>query len=348
MEKIVLDEEGRYQEIILLGSGGTSNVYGAQDTRLHKKVVMKAIQNHEIAMQEAKMLRGLDDRRIPYLIDCYEYNNQMILVMQYIEGMTMTEYFMKYKEITEREIYDYLMELISILQYLHHQKNPIIYLDLKPDNIMIGSEGQIYLIDFGAARYQYYEESQVDFYGTVNFAPKELIECQQDDSVVDVRCDIYSLGMVAIYMRTGVREDDIANEMIRKHLREYVISRKFEKVVLKCVQDEVENRYQTLKEVEYHMKQVQLVKSLDQIVTFFIRGIYMIAIVAVAVYVGVLVGDMNLLELENYNMEIKLIIKQILYLLAYHKIIIQRLRKRRKPYRQINHMMLIGKKGVIL
>ncbi len=97
MEKIVLDEYGRYQEIIPLGSGGTSSVYGAQDTRLQKKVAMKVVENYEIAKQEAKILRGLEDRRIPYIIDCYEYKNRMVLVMQYIEGMTMTQYFTKHQ-----------------------------------------------------------------------------------------------------------------------------------------------------------------------------------------------------------------------------------------------------------
>ncbi|MFI3200659.1 MAG: serine/threonine-protein kinase [Eubacteriales bacterium] len=347
MEKIRLDEYGRYTDVVWLGGGGTSKVFRAYDTRLHKMVAIKVVKDVTIAMQEAKILRGLEDKRIPYLIDCYSYQEQTVLVMQYIEGMTMTQYFTKYQEVTEREIHHFLWELISILQLLHGQKIPILYLDLKPDNIIIGSDKQLYLIDFGAARYQYYEDSSVSLYGTAGYAPKELIEYEQE-KVLDVRSDIYSLGMVAIYMRTGVGEDDIANEMVRKHLREYVISKKFQKVIVKCVQEDKEKRYANIKEVEYHMKQVQLSKYVNQIVVLFTQGLYGIFLLGVAGYVGMVLSQMNLLEIEQYTTEIGRCTILGMVLLLYRIIVIQRFAIRRKPYRQVTHMMLIGKKGVLL
>lgn len=256
MEKIILDDSGRYEVEMILGVGGTSRVYRAYDTRLKKDVAVKVLQDYDIARQEIKILGELNHRRIPYLIDCYEYENQMVLVMQYIEGVTMEQYFTRHHEITERETYDFLLELIDILQYLHHQKNPILYLDLKPENIMIGLDGKVYLIDFGAARYQYYEESELSLYGTATYAPKELLECQSNQ-VIDVRSDIYSLGMIGIYMQTAIGKKKMV-EKGRRNLKAYVnarvTERKFNKVVAKCANELAEKRYQTIDELEVKQK----------------------------------------------------------------------------------------------
>ncbi len=347
MREIQVDEQGRYTNIRYLGGGGTSIVYEAYDTRLQTKVVIKAIREEEVARQEAMILQSLDNRRIPYLIDCYTYRNTTVLVMQYREGITLAQYIELHGTCREKMIYSYLLELTQILHYLHTQTIPILYLDLKPDNIIIEPNGALCLIDFGAARFQYHNNQMNQIYGTVEYAPKELVDAKNGEDELDARADIYSLGMIGLYMSSGVLADDAANIINKKYLGQHFITRRMERIIQKCIREERTRRYNNVKEVATDLRKSKFSNRIGVIGRRIVDGAYSVLFVGVAYYIAMTIGDMNLAALGEYQVEIAKAILACSFLGIFHQIFMQRWEEG-KPYQTITHMVLTGRKGGIL
>ncbi len=197
----------RYRIISLLGKGGMGNVYLAEDLRLKGKLwAIKEIKiekkDHQKFIDEAKMLATLNHPYLPNIIDYFppdDNNNLSYLVMDYIKGKTMLEYFnLKRKELETSQIVKYAIQICDLLDYLHNgQANPVIYRDIKPSNIMIDENDKIRLIDFGIARrYKEGKLSDTVQLGTYGFAAPEQFENKQTDQ----RTDIYSLGALLFFL----------------------------------------------------------------------------------------------------------------------------------------------------
>ena len=111
--------------------------------------------------------------------------------MDYIEGESLKKKIEREKVISHEEVIDYAIQLSSVLDYLHTRKgNPIIYRDMKPDNIMLTPEGRIKLIDFGISIKSDEESSALSFATNLYASPEQLLRKK-----TDCRTDIYSLGV---------------------------------------------------------------------------------------------------------------------------------------------------------
>lgn len=167
----VVDE--RYEILKEIDRGGMSIVYLASDNRLKKSVALKDIRKSNkidsrvllnCLKAEVNLLKGLDHPNLPNVYDIIEGDDHIYVIMDYIEGESLKKKIEREKVISHEEVIDYAIQLSSVLDYLHTRKgNPIIYRDMKPDNIMLTPEGRIKLIDFGISIKSDEESSALSF-----------------------------------------------------------------------------------------------------------------------------------------------------------------------------------------
>ncbi|RJG24624.1 serine/threonine-protein kinase [Paenibacillus thiaminolyticus] len=198
----------RYRIVRLLGSGGMSSVYLAEDERLAGKqwaikVSKPVTRDMEQLVHEARLLTALRHPHLPLIVDFYrpDASGRAYLVMEYIEGVTLGER-MRERPVSFTEAIGYAVPVCEALSYLHSQQPPIVFRDMKPSNIMLTRQGQVKLIDFGIARnVDADKEHDTVKLGTVGFAAPEQYEGKQSDA----RTDLYGIGALLAYMMSDGR-----------------------------------------------------------------------------------------------------------------------------------------------
>lgn len=256
--------DGKYQILKEIGRGGMSVVYLAMDTHLNKQWAVKEIRkkgsgkNDEIVVNsllaEANMMKRLDHPALPRIVDIIDNGITIYVVMDYIEGESLDKVLNEFGAQPEDKVIAWAMQIADALSYLHAQKPPIIYRDMKPANVMLKPEGNIKIIDFGIAR-EYKELSLADttVLGTKGYAPPEQYSGQTDP-----RSDIFALGMTMHHLLTGVdpRSGD-AYAPVRQWNPE--LSEGIEAIIDKCVQPASENRYQNCADLMYDLEHPDLI-----------------------------------------------------------------------------------------
>lgn len=203
----------RYLIVRPAGKGGMSAVYEAVDNRSQRRVAIKEMsqarldepgRENALALfqQEAQMLRVLSHANLPHIYDSFSENGRSFLVMDFIEGKTLHQILREAngQPLSVAQVLFYARQLCDVLGYLHQQRPPIIFRDVKPTNVMVTTHGQVFLIDFGIARF-FKEEQALDtvFLGSPGYAPPE----QHGLSQTNPRADIYGLGATLHYCLTG-------------------------------------------------------------------------------------------------------------------------------------------------
>lgn len=165
--------KGRYCILDPVGKGGGGKVYLARDLELGVLWAVKEIPVSD--KSEARMLLKLSHPSLPKMIDYIEDNRKCYLVMEYVRGKSLGEYLRGGKHFSINEIVKYGMEISDVFSYFHGRKPPVYYGDLKPDNLMLGENGRLYLIDLGGAvnGYKYHHKVCT---GTASFAAPEQYE----------------------------------------------------------------------------------------------------------------------------------------------------------------------------
>jgi WD40 repeat protein/tRNA A-37 threonylcarbamoyl transferase component Bud32 len=212
VQNILLKE--RYRILEQVGRGGFGAVYKAADTLFgYRLVAVKEMGQSRLSPQEmaeaieafkreAHLLAGLQHPNIPAIQDYFGEAGRWYLVMDFIEGETLEEHLRKSSGgyLPVEKVLDIGMQLCTVLGYLHTRQPPIIFRDLKPDNILLNSSGQIYLIDFGIARHFKPGQSRDTVaFGSPGYAPPE----QYGKGQTTPRADIYALGATLHQLLTG-------------------------------------------------------------------------------------------------------------------------------------------------
>jgi len=252
----------RYRIISVIGVGGMSRVYLAEDLRLKgKEWAIKEIliqqKEHQQFVDEAKILISLKHPNLPNIIDYYppDQDNISYLVMDFIKGDTLLNIFTEKKyQLNEQRIIVYLLQMCDLFDYLHNKlPNPIIHRDLKPANIMIDEQDKVRLIDFGIARS--YKEGKIQDttqMGTIGFASPEQFAKKQTDH----RSDIYSLGALSYFLFSKGQYYHITQKpinILRNDLPHDLVW-----LIKKMLRANPDDRYQNIKEVKKELEKILL------------------------------------------------------------------------------------------
>ncbi len=245
--------DGKYKILNVIGKGGMSTVYLAMNERVNKQWAVKEIhknnyQNFEMDKKEIELMKKLKHPHLPSIVDVIERDNSLLIVMDYIEGRSLESVLAENKYFRTEQVLVWAEQLCDVLQYLHSQCPPIIYRDMKPGNVMQKPDGNLVLIDFGAAR-EYKPENLKDTIslGTRGYAAPEQYRA---DGQSDARTDIYCLGVMLFQLLTGESPHELRPiRQIRPEL-----SAGLEAVIIKCTKIKKEERYQSARELAYALK----------------------------------------------------------------------------------------------
>ncbi len=258
--------DGKYEILTEIGHGGMSVVYLAMDTHLNKQWAVKEIKkkgngdHDEVVINsllaEANLMKRLDHPALPRIVDIIDNGVTIFIVMDYIEGESLDKILASSGPQPEELVIGWAKQLCDALSYLHSQKPPIIYRDMKPANVMLKPEGNIKIIDFGIAR-EYKEQNLADttVLGTKGYAPPEQYSRQ-----TDARSDIYALGMTMHHLLTGI--DPRSGEAYRPaRMWRPDVSEGLDLIIDKCVQPVAEYRYQNCQDLLYDLEHPELITS---------------------------------------------------------------------------------------
>lgn len=178
--------KGRYCIIDRIGQGGQGTLYLARDLDLGIYRAVKELPADR--KKEAGFLRLLEHPSLPRMIDYTEDEECCYLVMEYLQGKSLSQLQKEGKEFTAEEILKIAEVILDIYRYLHSCRPPVFYGDLKPENLMRTEGGALYLVDFGSAVFGY--ERQFFFcMGTRGYAAPEQYQGQ-----ISAASDLFALG----------------------------------------------------------------------------------------------------------------------------------------------------------
>ena len=259
-----------YKVISLIGEGGMGKVYLAENEQIGLKVAIKVLNtqffNHEDIKarfkREAKTLALLDHPNIVKLLNYYEDDKGLYLIMEYVDGNTLDEYIENVNGlIPEEKAIKFFTRLLDAMNSAH--ENGIIHRDLKPSNIMINKNEDIKILDFGIAKII---DEEIDHkltrtgtrLGTVAYMSPEQIRGQK----LTTATDIYSLGVILFQMLTGkcpydtsdISEFDLTVKIVQEPLPRMkaiypYVSDELQIVVDKATSKEIINRFESIKDL---------------------------------------------------------------------------------------------------
>jgi hypothetical protein len=251
---------GHFELVERLGSGGCGTVWKANDLELKRTVAIKIPRKRSIGsdgeeqfLQEARAVAQLNHSGIVTIHEVGRDDDRLYIVSDYIEGVDLSEWLTA-KKMSAQEA---ATLCIAVADALHHaHEKGIVHRDLKPANIMLNSKNIPLVMDFGLAKRDVGEVTMTmdgRILGTPAYMPPE--QARGEGHQVDRRADIYSLGVILYELTTGERPFRGAAKMLMQQVvndeptspRKLMgsIERDMETIILKCLQKNPENRYDT-------------------------------------------------------------------------------------------------------
>ena len=261
----------KYKIISVIGRGGTSVVYLAENVTLGNRWAVKVLQKNSPVflseLRETTMLKDLSHPMLPRVTDYFEDGSSCYIVMDYISGVNLLDYMRENGPIDERNLIQWTKELLDLFVYLHGRNPPVIYRDMKPSNIVLGDDGRIRLVDFGTARYSpggaaedgdaAAEDTTTGtaatanhdtaagntaaddtvYIGTRGYAAPE----QYGSGMSCPRTDLYSLGMTLVHLATNIHPLTLGNS-IETALKQSGISARFTDFLTELIEPDPDKR----------------------------------------------------------------------------------------------------------
>ncbi|HEY9714091.1 MAG TPA: serine/threonine-protein kinase [Chroococcales cyanobacterium] len=189
----------------------------------------------EMFDREALLLMKLDHPNIVHVIDSFTEAERNYLLIEYVNGADLRQIVRQNGPRREIDVLEWAIQICTALKYLHEREQPIIHRDVSPDNMVLGNDGKVTLVDFGAAN---------EFIGTATgtFVGKHAyIAPEQLRGKASVQSDIYALGCTLFFLLTG--QDPEALSVSNPKELVPAVSDEMAEVVRTCTQLEAANRY---------------------------------------------------------------------------------------------------------
>lgn len=269
--------DGKYKVLSKIGQGGMSVVYLALNERANKTWAIKEVRKDGVQdfatvkqglITETNILKSLNHKYLPSIVDVIDDQDTFLIVMDYIQGKSLNVILRESMEqdgypISVEDTISWGKQLCEVLYYLHTRKRPIIYRDLKPANVMLKPDGEISLIDFGTAKiFKTGKSEDTTCLGTPGYAAPEQYGGNGQSRP---QSDIYCLGATLHHLITGRNPAATPFNFPRitqcrptlleetpRELRNTLLG--LEMIIDKCTQYEVEDRYQSCAELKYDLE----------------------------------------------------------------------------------------------
>lgn len=256
----------RYELMVELGKGGMSTVFLARDKKLGSYWAIKHVktgdedQNIELDAfkKEVELLSTLNHSDVPRIVDRIEMDDDFFVVMDFVDGVSLTKQVQNDGPVLEQTVVEWATLLCDILTYLHEVRdNPIVYRDMKPDNVMLTQDGRVKLIDFGIAKECVRGSADNGpKVGTKGFAAPE----QYKGLPLDERTDIFCLGITLTYLLTGKVPKRTEKELVFDFANN-PISEGMDYILHRCTNLDPEQRYQNCNELKSDLERIETLNS---------------------------------------------------------------------------------------
>lgn len=247
----------RYLIIRGIAGGGFGVVYLARDTTLSGKYrAVKEMSGDgpdpsvvERSFRiEAQILSRLEHPCIPAITDFFIEENKLYLVMDYVKGETLKKLLRNLQKedfFSEDQILTWALSIADVLEYLHNRTEPILFRDIKPDNIMVTEEGDVKLIDFGIAKVFAGPGADTTKYAlyTEGYAPPE-----QWAGKAEKRSDVYSLGVTVYHLLTKVHPKEVGPHFPPIEETNPSVSQGLGRIINKSIEIKISDRYQSIED----------------------------------------------------------------------------------------------------
>lgn len=203
----------KYRLLEHIGSGGMGRVYLCEHLAMRRRVAIKVLptdkatsaSNLQRFRREARAAAALDHPNIVRAYDIDSTNNLLYIVMEYVDGTNLHELVEKFGPLPVVRAAHYIAQTALGLQHAHEAG--LIHRDIKPANLLLDRSGTIKILDLGLARFQHdtrdaltAQHDRGAILGTADFlAPEQAV----NSTAVDIRADIYSLGLTFYFLLTG-------------------------------------------------------------------------------------------------------------------------------------------------
>ncbi len=256
----------QYKILEKLGEGGMGVVYKAEDTKLKRIVALKFLpqrlsssaQDKERFLQEARSASALNHPNVCTIYDIQELDGQTFIVMEFVDGKTLRE---SKQGLSIKQAVDIIAQVAEGLVAAHEKS--IIHRDIKSDNIMLRSDGRVQIMDFGLAKLQ--GSSALTKAGSTIGTTAYMSPGQLQGEEADHRTDIFALGVVMYELLSGqlpfkgAHEAAVMYEIVNVDPTPITtghpeIEHDLERIVMKCLEKDRNNRYQSVREVAVDLK----------------------------------------------------------------------------------------------
>jgi serine/threonine-protein kinase len=258
---IVEGKQGRYEVLGSVGRGGMGIVYRARRQPDGLIVALKEMRPPEstppeeieerrlLFAQEAELLLGLSHPNIVKGHEMFEWRGQPYFVMEFVNGVGLEKRLRETNAPAfEQDALTWGVAMARVLAYLHTRQPPIIYRDLKPENVILMPDKTIKFIDFGVARtYKARKAKDTVAIGTYGYAPPE----QYGKGQTDARSDIYTLGATLYHLLTNLGPVPLRTPepgSIMEHNPS--VKPQTEQVIIRAMQQDREKRFANAIEME--------------------------------------------------------------------------------------------------